>query len=509
MRTRLLRPSLSRWLLPAVAVWALSCHRSTAPVTLTVVQRSDILTLDPNEQFEVVTDTVAMNLFDSLLRFDGHMTLQPSLAQRWETPNGRTWRIHLRQGVHFHDGTLLSADDVVYTFRRVLSHPDSELYAFLSGIDDVRALDLRTVEIVTRRPTNLLTRLSFIYILPGKLLAREGEKEFFLHPVGSGAYRFVSRRPGERVELEAFSDYWGGKPKISRAVFLTVPHAEDQWRAVTTSHPTVLLSAPRVGWSEHMRDMALRLVERASLSVSFLGVNVSPRPGNPLADRRVRQAIRKTLDLKELVRRGGDTHAFPASQFVPPEVIGYNPELSVSEPDPDGARHLLAEAGFPSGLDLVLDSETGGRTLVVEEIIRQLGAIGIRVTSRFWPREVLFSRIDAGLSDFHLTGWICSSGESSELFESSFHTREPHGTLGRSNGIGYSNLTVDRLTEQIIATIDTTARIALEKRAMAIAVEDLPWIPLYVEEDRYALTADLDWEPRADGEILLSEIRLR
>lgn len=487
-----------------------SCRRIPAPpATLTVVQSSDILSLDPNEKFEVVTDTVAMNLFDSLLRYDAHMTLQPSLAKRWETPNDRTWHIHLRPGVRFHDGTLLTPDDVVYTLRRVLQRPDSELYTFLAGIDEVRVFDRDTVEIITRQPTTLLTRLSFIYILPGKRLEREGEKEFFLHPVGTGPYRFVSRRPGDSVELEAFPDYWDGKPTIPRVVFRAVPRPEDQWRVATTSRPTLLLSAPRKGWAQHLKDPNLRLIERPSLTVSYIGLNVTPRPGNPLADLRVRQAIRIALDLKELVRRGAATHGFPASQFVPPDVIGYNPALTVASPDLAGARRLLAEAGYPSGLDLVLDTETGGRSPMVGEVLRQLAGVGIRVTPRAWTKEVFFDRIDRGLSDLHVSGWVCSSGESSELFETCFHSREARSGLGRSNGIGYSNPEIDRLTEQIMSTIDPAARVELEKRAMEIVVHDLPWIPLYVQEDRYAFTPEVSWEPRADGEVLLPEVHLR
>ena len=113
---------------------AMACARRRDSPPLSVVQTNDITTLDPNREFEVVNDIVAMNIFDPMLRFDRHMTLQPSLAVRWENPNDRTWRLHLRSGVTFHDGTPLSADDVVFTIRRVLAHPESELYPFFAGV---------------------------------------------------------------------------------------------------------------------------------------------------------------------------------------------------------------------------------------------------------------------------------------------------------------------------------------------------------------------------------------
>ncbi len=503
----------NRWIaaLPIAALLASapSCRRGSESATLAIIQSSDVLSLDPNDKFEVVTDTVAMNLFDPLVRYDAHMNLEPCLAERWETPTERSWRIHLRAGVRFHDGSPLTADDVVFTLRRALHRPDAETYPFLAGITDVRALDPNTVEIATKEPTPLLSRLSFIYVLPRHLLERQGEKEFFLHPVGTGPYRFVSRIPGDRIELEAFPGYWHGRPAVPRAVFRAVPRADDQWKVATGSHPTVLLSAPRKGWAEHLKDERLRLIERPSLTVIYLGMNVAPRPGNPLADIRVRRALRMALDLRELVSRGTRNHGFPASQFVPPDVIGYNPSLTVPNPDPAEAKRLLAEAGYPNGLDLVIDDEVGPPSPTLTEVSRQLAAIGVRLTPRYWPKEAFFDRIDKGESPLNITGWVCSSGESSELFETTFHTRVAGGTLGRSNGLGYSNPEIDRLTAQILTTIDPAARVELEKQAMAEVVNDLPWIPLYIPEDRYALTPDVRWEPRADGEIHLPEVRLQ
>lgn len=486
-----------------------ACRPRPPAGPLTVAQSSDILTLDPNARFEVTTDTVAMNIFDPLLRFDSHMTLQPALAVRWETPTDRVWRFHLRPGVRFHDGSALSTDDVVFTFQRVLKTPESELFSFLSGIQEVRAVDAETVDFVTAQPTSLLARVSVVYVMPRAAFERSGADAFFRRPVGTGPYSFVSRRPGESVELEAFPAYWGGRPAVRRVVFRAVESPQERWRLVAATRPTVLLDAPRLGWEEHRHDKRFRLVERPSLTVSYLGINCAPRPDNPLADVRVRRAIRAALDLKELVRIGTSNHAFPASQYVPPDVIGYNPELPLPTPDRAAARRLLAAAGHPDGLDLVLDHQASSTHPTVDEIIRQLAAVGIRVREQSWPTEALYDRIDHGLSQMHTSGWVCSSGESAELFQTSLHTRDSRSGLGRGNGLGYSNLELDRLTELIVATIDPGSRVELEKRAMAVALDDLPLVPLYIQEDRYAMTPDVLWEPRADGELWLPDVRLR
>jgi len=499
-----------RTALAVLLACAVACGRRGDSPPLSVVQTNDITTLDPNREFEVVNDILAMNVFDPMLRFDRHMTLQPSLAVSWENPNDRTWRLHLRSGVRFHDGTPLSADDVVFTIRRVLAHPESELYPFFAGV--VRRVEARepgVVEIETEQPTPLLARLAFVYILPGKLLERDGDAAFFRHPVGTGPYRFVRWRPGDRVDLARFDGYWGGRPAMASVVFRTLGSAEARWALAERERPVILLEGPRRGWEEHRRDPRLTFIARPSLSVSYLGLNVAPRPDNPLGDLRVRRAIRLAIDLKELLRLGAANHGFPASQYVPPDVIGYNPALRLPPHDPGEARRLLADAGLAGGIALELDMQSPVEPTFVRELVAELAEASIRVTPRYWPKEEFLRRIERGQSNLHLAGWVCTSGESAELFESSLHTRAARAGLGRDNGTGYSNPELDRLIEQLVATIDPPARVELEKKAMAIALADLPYVPLYVQEDRYVLTSDVAWEPRADGEIWLPEVRLR
>jgi peptide/nickel transport system substrate-binding protein len=278
---------------------------------------------------------------------------------------------------------------------------------------------------------------------------------------------------------------------------------------VARESPAVVLEGPRKGWEDHRSDPRLTLIARPSLSVSYLGINVTPRPDNPLADVRVRRAMRFGIDLNALLQKGALNHGFPATQYVPPDVVGYNPAIPLPAHDPDEGRRLMAEAGHAAGIDVDLDLQSPMEPTFVRELAGELAQVGVRVTPRYWSKQEFLTRIDRGQSNLHLAGWVCTSGESAELFESSLHTRTAKEGLGRDNGTGYSNPQLDRIVEQLVATIDPGARVDLEKRAMALAVDDLPYIPLYIQEDRYVLTRDVVWEPRADGEIFLPEVRLR
>lgn len=475
--------------------------------TLQVVQDEGVLTLDPDQRFEFANSVVAMNLYDSLVRFDSNMNLVPEAAVSWETPNDRTWRFTLRPGLHFQDGSPLTAADVVFTIHRVLSQKGSELTPLVAGITAVRAIDPQTVEVTTGTPNMLLLpRLAFIYILPKKLLEKEGDTVFFQHPIGSGPYRFVARRP-DTIEVAAFHGFWGRRPSIQRVNFRYADSVQQQWAAVASGRPTILLDAPRAGWETHLKDGKFEFIIHSGLTVSYLEFNVTPRPGNPLADVRVREAVRLALDIPELIQKTLSGHDYPASQLVPPDVIGYNPAITIPGRNLTRARQLLAEAGYLHGFDLAFDEEVGSTSAFQTRLLDHLREVGIHVTIKSWPEKEFFDRMDKGLSELHIIGWSCASGDSAELLEACFHSRQKQ--LGRDNASGYSNPEFDRLVESLSSINNPARRVAVEQQAMAILMRDLPAIPLLIEEDRYVVTHDVQWHPRADAAIWLPEASLK
>ncbi len=468
-----------------------------------VIWPSDVQTLDPNEKFEFVTDTVAMNVFEPLVRYDRQMAFTPCLAKAWEVTEDSVWRFRLREGVQFQDGSTFTADDVAFSIARLQARPDRDIHKYVSAITEVRVVDPLTVDIRSERPAGLLSVLSFVYILPKRAVTREGEEAFFRAPVGTGPYRIVDWRKGEQLRLEAHEDYWGGPPQVPTAVFRVVRKDEAMWSEARRLAPAIVFSPTRSTWAAHREDQGFRLVERPGLAVHFLSLRISGGPENPLSDPRVRRALRAAIDYPKLVSVVPAEGAFPASQFVPPAIVGFNPDLSVPAFVPGEARRLLEEAGFRQKEPLTFLTTDGGGPLLAE-LTRAFGVAGVVVREESVGAEEYERRSVACDADLFISGWICSTGDAGELFEGNFYGRGSGG-----HPCGYRSDQMDAAIDEIGRTLDPAIRRDLLQRAMTRLLDDLPWIPLLVSYDRHALTNGVEWETRADGQLDLRDVRLR
>ncbi|MEO6326240.1 MAG: ABC transporter substrate-binding protein [Thermoanaerobaculia bacterium] len=503
---RAIAPALRLCFLLAIGFLPGACGRNVSGPVLHVVWSSDVLSLDPNQQFEFATDTLSMNVFEPLLRYDRKLSFTPVLAERWEITDGKTWRFHLRPGVKFHDGTPLSAEDVVFTVERIRSRPSSGLYPYLTGLTSIRAVDASTVEVISDRPAGLLSILSFVYILPRKLIQGRDEKAFFQHPIGTGPYRFERWVPQQTVWLEGFAEHRDGRPSFGKVVFLHLKEKESKWEAAKAHSPAIIFSPSRSTWKEHENDSAFRLVTRPGIAVHYLVCNMKPSAANPLADRRVREALHAAIDYPRLTEKVSGKQAFAASQYVTADIIGFNPSLSVPVFEKGKAARLLTEAGHAKGLDLTL-SYIEGVSPLVDEVVVQLGESGVRVTQSPLKSATFYERVNRCETELSLAGWFCSTGDASELFEGNFGSSVTSARGGGPSGCGYGGASIDAAMDRIAKTLDTAARRDLLQQLMKRVVDDLPWIPLIIPYDRYALTAGLTWEPRGDGEIYLPDVK--
>lgn len=470
---------------------------------LHVVWPADVPSLDPNERFEFVADTIATNVFEPLVRYDRQMAFAPCLAKSWEIREGGIWRFRLRDGVQFQDGTTLTAEDVAFSINRLRSLPEREIHRYVSAITDVTVLDPLTVDIRSERPAGLLSVLSFVYVLPRRSLERLGEEEFFRAPSGTGPYRIASWRRGESLRLEAHEDHWEGAPTIPAVTFRVVKDDEAMWTEARRLAPSIVFSPTRTTWAAHRGDGAFELVERPGLAVHFLALRVGGGPENPLSDVRVRRALRAAIDYPRLISAVPAEGAFPASQFVPPAIVGFDPAISVPAFVPGEARRLLDEAGFRQKEPLRLLTVVDGGPLT-GEVIAAFGAAGVEVREVAVSPEEFDRRASACDADLFFSGWICSTGDAGELFEGNFYRKG-----SRPHPCGWGSDEMDAAIDDIGRTLDPAVRRDLLQRTMKRAVDELPWIPLLVSYDRHALTRGVEWKPRADGQLDLRDVRLR
>ncbi len=486
-------------LLLAVALFGVGgCSAEAPPEPLRIALYNDPLTLDPHRRNELLTFAVLRNLYEALTEFDAGAKVGPGLAESWENPSDLRWVFRLRHGVRFHDGRELTAEDVRFSFERARTHPESNVGSYLVSIASVRVVDRYTLEVTTARPYPiLLNKLAFVLILPA------GSPDRIDTPVGTGPYRLESYVPGKRLALVAFADYWGGAPSEPRVEFLPEPNLAARIEMLANGQVDIV-QEPGPENLERIRALpGCRVLSQDSLGSIFVLLR-GDRP--PFSDARVRLAIDLALDRPALVEKVLHGQGTPLGQMVSQNVFGYAPGLDPPPTDVAGARRLLAEAGYPDGLDLELNYRPG-RSEEAAGVRDQLAAAGVRVHLVEVPWADLFKRLLAGDVGFYLGGWFCLSADASDLFDAMVHTREPVQGYGASNFNRYSNPTLDRLIEESSRNLDLLDRRRSLESCQRLLMTDLNFIPLYSPSVIFGVRKDVEWNLRRDGLILAKSIR--
>ena len=397
---RLLRPVAPL----AGGLLALACGtpaRPLAPATsmLRIGHEGDVMTLDPLAVAEATTHSVLSNIYEPLVTFDRDMRLVPALAVSWQAPDERTWLFKLRGNARFHDGRVVAASDVHFALERARSDPGSGVRGQLSTVEAVEEVDSLTVKVTTRGPDPLLlNRLSYVLIAPKA--SSPGPAA-----AGTGPYRILRWDPGRSLDVEAFTDYWNGRPPIDRVRFLPLQETDQVLAALRLGQVDVVrwLSEQRIREFEGLPG--IRVASRPGLSSYYLWIDSRPRPvgdRNPFADKRVRHALSLALDRKEIVRRLGG-RGVVADQLVQQGVFGYISTLPPLGFDPDQARRLLKLAGHPKGFEVSMSHRPGEAVAGLAGMVRDmLGAVGIQVTLVSPPWPEMMSAWDAGRLPFFL-----------------------------------------------------------------------------------------------------------
>jgi len=489
-----------------------ACRQKEAPPedrTFVIMQEDDIFGLSPNRSLEWVTSSVQSNVYESLVALDPSMMIVPALAESWENPDRLTWIFHLRKGVRYHDGRIMKARDVKYTFDTVRADPPPEFGDILASVSDVSVIDDSTVGLKTATPIRLLNDLTYIKIIPeGAVLGDDSNP-----PPGTGPYRVTEWKRGERVRLTAVRGYWGGDPVVKRAIFLPVSDGVERLHGVMTGQADLVPDPPLDRVAELTSSDTVRIMTRRGLMVTFLVFDtardrIAVMPGkNPFRDHRVRMAFALAVDRASIVEGVLHGYASEATQLVAPDVFGYNMGIRNPPRDLQKARALLVEAGYPDGFRVPILARQFRRDVAMA-VRDQLRQIGVELDVQVSSGQEFFETLHAGRSCLAMIGWNCDTGDSQALYDfwlRGVPGKQPAwlGELGK-----YSNSEVENILRVLSSTIDQRERLELLTRANELVMRDLPWLPLYVDHLTYALSNRYDMILRADGNVVLSDIRL-
>jgi peptide/nickel transport system substrate-binding protein len=484
----------------------LACMAAPAALAadLVVGARTE-LAMDPHAQWLDTNTSYYNHIYGSLVRIDEKSAIVADLAESWKVISDTEWQFNLRRGVKFHDGSALDAADVVASFGRARSLPTatSPYTGAIATVKEVRAVDAQTISITTTRPDPvLLHAIANIQIIPSELAGATTDSfNTGKSVVGTGPYRFVGFKAGDRLELARNSDYWGAKPKWDRVTFRFIPDDAARVAALLGNDVDLIdfvpprlvervKAAPNASVFLGPSDRSIFLIPDTERDVSpfIRDRDGKPLAKNPLKDKRVREALALAIDRDLLTKRVMDSAATPSSQPTAPGFGGYNDSLKVPAYDVNRAKALLTEAGYPEGFGMTVHC-TNDRYVNDEKVCQAIGQmlarIGLRMSVEALPRSVFFPVATNHTSDarysFMLLGWGNSSTGDAGVVPNILHSLDRARGFGSWNLGHYANPAIDKAIEAAVSTMDLKQRYAGLAQAMRLAMEDYALIPLYTQ----------------------------
>jgi ABC-type transport system substrate-binding protein len=424
------------------------------------------------------------------------------LAESWEF-QGKRWVFKLRKGIKFHSGAPLTSKDVVFSVEKMRDTKGGSLQApNFKDVTEIQTPDDQTVIFVTKQPiATFLDRVENRFII-SKVAGDKYGDQLYQNPIGTGPYKFVSYQRGGNMVFTRNDDYWRGKAAIKEVVFRKVTEDAARLAALESGQADFINNVPIHEVARLKRHPRVRIDQIEGLRMFFLTMNVAMKPFD---NKLVRQAVNYSIDAPSIVKNIFDGIGYPVNGPVGPNVIGADPKLKRYPYDPQRAKKLLAQAGYPNGIDVQFYYSAGRYPKdreVCQVVAAQMVKGGFRVElisqewALFWGQD----GVNGGKLPFYYIG-RGSLVDADTLYDQYFRT----GTTKRCN---YSNPELDKLVEEQQRTPDTKKRVALLQQIGKILMEDVPFVPLYNLADIYGAAKNLIWRKRPDERILGLDMKI-
>ena len=445
-------------------------------------------TLDPAGQTTTLISNIVRMVVEPLFIIDVNGKLKPWLAEGYEvSSDGLTYTIRIKKSIKFHDGTPLTAEAVKFSLERILDLnvrvPGRHNYLVIKEIEVVDDYTVRIRLKHTFAPfISLLTDTATGIMSPNAVKKLGEDIVHNLKGVGTGPFKFVEWVKGDRIVLERNDEYWGGKPKLKKIIFKVVPDANTREAMLLAGDLDMIVLPPAADIPALAKRSDVKLWFSNASRTMFIGINTQY---GPLKDVRVRQALNYAVDKEAIVKNVLLGLGKPLDAPIPWFFFSYKP-LKPYEYDPEKAKKLLAEAGYPDGFEVTLFAPNGRYLFdkeVAEAVASYLEAVGIKVNIRIhdWPTYVslLFQPREKTQLQLFLLGFGVGTPDPHFQYYLSFHSKAfpPNGF----NFFFYNNSEVDTLLDEAVKTLGPEKRATMYQRVSEILWHDCPWIWLYVQ----------------------------
>ncbi|TCP01762.1 ABC transporter substrate-binding protein [Rubrivivax gelatinosus] len=524
---RSLRPVLR-----VAAALALAAVSLAQAATLRVASAFDPQTLDPHALALLYHQRIASQVYESLVGRNERYELEPALATAWQPAGPRAWRFTLRPGVVFHDGTPMTADDVVFSIERALAPPSQRAFQLL-GVEGARVIDASTVEIRCAQPDAVLPeKLQSIAIMSRAWSRRHGveraqdiasrqETHTLRNANGTGPFRLVRYEADMRTTLARHARWWGWADtrrhgNLQEVVFTTIKSDATRLAALASGEVDLVLDPPFQDVERLMRDPRLTVQRSADLGQQYLVFDLGRdelefsdvRGRNPWRDKRVRQAVYHAINVDLIVQKVLRGQGVPTGAYLSPRVEGSPAELDRRLPyDPARARALLAEAGYANGFGVTLDCvNVAWREAVCQAAAAMLTQVGIRTTLRSSPANQFFPKLTQATASFAEFGWTPTTDAWATL-NALYRTRAAEGR-GAFNAGNFSDPALDALIDGLRVEPDRTRRRAMVAVVLQQLRDTLPAVPLYRRTLAWAMKHEVKAVMRPDDVLELRWVRV-
>jgi peptide/nickel transport system substrate-binding protein len=490
---------------------------------------ADVTSMDPHFVNLFPNNNIAEHIFEKLITLDSDSRLIPGLAESWKAVTPTTWEFKLRKGVKFHDGSDFTAEDVAFSIERVGKIPDSPgpFTTYTKAIKQIQIVDPLTIRFVTATPApQLQNDISTIYIVSKKTATGASTADFNSGKAmnGTGAFKFVSFKRGDRVEMARNDAYWGPRPAWTKVTFRVIPSDPTRVAALLSGDVDAIENIPTADFAKIKANPSYQTSTKTSHRIIFYHVDQfrdpspfvfekstgKPLDKNPLKDLRVRQAISKAIDREAIRSRVMEGLALPSANLVPAPMFGHNPALKAEAYDLAGARKLLADAGYPNGFALTIHGPNNryvNDDQIMQTVAQMLARVGIQTKVETMPMSAYLARARKLEFSFAMLGWGASTAEASSPLRAHLVAYIPEKGWGEFAWGRYSNPKVNDLLDKALATLDDKAREKQIQDAVGIAMTELGIIPLHHQINTWATRKGVVYTPRIDEYTLAFQFR--